>query len=281
MLKRIIHKSFVIALLVMFVSVVIPTTIFAATNDAVFSQNTDTRVVVLNTPATNTDLSVAVNAKDFGYDTNSKIVTGVVGIRSVSTASVPQAVAMITVFADPSYTSGSFGSAISSGDFSVLTGSHGFITVRNVSSQSITVGKASGIASGGTISLGTWGNRSEHVGLWYNLEAYFLAHGAASGRISVSYLLTAVQLNTLNSFIINNDSWTTSSNCSNFASRAWNSVVDQSYQLSAGTPNTPKNLANSIKSKFSGYSTGYPVPYVYVVYYANKTNSIIKSSVYK
>jgi hypothetical protein len=186
--------------------------------------------------------------------------------------------AILTIFADPS----SGGTGSSGGGSGSLFGTHAFITIKNNSTSSITIGRLSGIAPGKTVSVGTWGNTAEHKGLWYNLEGYFVSkYSFYSGRVSVNYLLSSSQLSTLTSFIINNDSWSLTYNCSSFAVGAWNKVVDSYARLSAGVPNSPKALAASIKSKFPGYSTGANVPWNYVVYYANGTGTPIKSTVYK
>lgn len=199
--------------------------------------------------------------------------------KQVTTAAVTAPVALLTIFADPTY--GGSGSSGSNGAFDF--GTHAFITVRNVSNSNMNVGRFSGIAPGKTMSIGTWGNKSEHTGLWYELESYFVYNNSAyQGRISVAYLLDSGQLNTLNSYITYNDYWSTFTNCSSFAVNAWNNVVDYSYRLGAGVPNTPKNLANSIKAKWpNGYSVGASVTYNYLVYYANGTGSPIRSTIYR
>jgi hypothetical protein len=192
-----------------------------------------------------------------------------------SAATTPVTGAILTIF------------AVSSGTISSSIAGHGFITVKNVSTGGLTinVGKFSGIASGKTMSLGTWDSSvtTEHRGLWYDLEAYKLyKNGAFSGRVSVSYLLNSSQINNLNSYIINHDSWSLSSPCSSFAVNAWNSVVDSSYRLSPGIPSTPTNLRNNIKIKFKNqYATNGPIPYDYAVYYANGTNTPIRSNIFK
>ena len=196
---------------------------------------------------------------------------------SVVPASVVPAVAMITIFADPAN-----GGTGSSGGNGSTFGTHAFITVKNMSQSNINIGRFSGIAPGKTMSIGAWGNKSEHTGLWYDLESYFVYYnGAYAGRVSASYLITAAQLNTLNSYITNNDRWSLLTNCSSFAAGAWNSVVDPSYSLSAGIPNTPKNLSNNIKAKFPSAPIGGSVPYDYLVYYANGTGAPVRSSVYR
>ena len=217
--------------------------------------------------------SRAVNAKAFSSEQRKNN-----GADATSAASL-NPVAVLTIFSDPA----SGGTGSSGGDGSSSFGTHAFITIKNVSNTSINVGKFSGIAPGRTMSIGTWGNQSEHKGLWYDLEEYFVfKYAAYPGRISVSYIMTADQLTRLNSLVINNDAWTLTNNCSSFAARAWNTTVESAYSLSAGFPNTPKNLASNIKSTFpSYYSVKYPVPYDYVVYYANGTGSPTRSAIYK
>lgn len=196
-------------------------------------------------------------------------------------ASVASAVAMVTIFADPI----NGGAGGSGGDGSSNYGTHAFITVKNMSQSNINIGKFSGVLPGKTMSIGGWGNKSEHIGLWYNLESYSIYYNSSfPGRVSASYLVTAAQLNTLNSYIINNDRWSLlpiNYNCSSFAAGAWNSFVDSSYRLSAGVLNTPRNLSNSIKAKFPGAPIGGAVPYDYLVYFANGTGSPVRSSIYR
>jgi hypothetical protein len=160
-------------------------------------------------------------------------------------------VAYVTIFADPT-SSGGGSSSGSDGSFDF--GTHAFITIKNMSSSNINVGKFSGIAPGKTMSLGTWGNKSEHNGLWYDLESYFVYYNSAySGRVSVTVAIDQNALNILNSYVINNDYWSTFTNCSSFAVGAWNSFMPSNYNLSAGYPNTPKKLTDNIKSKFPTY----------------------------
>lgn len=136
------------------------------------------------------------------------------------------------------------------------TGGHSFILVKNTSSSSITVGVRS-VAADGTISVGTWGNKPDGKGVYYNLERYYVGQGAYSGRVSLSMNLTSAQLATVTSSIKNNNSWSLLNNCSSFASRVWNSV--SGTKVGAGFVNTPTGLANSIKSK-SGYVTNTSFP---------------------
>jgi hypothetical protein len=186
-------------------------------------------------------------------------------------------IATLTIFADPT------SSTIGSSGLSYDLGTHAFITVKNISTANITVGRLSGIAPGKTVSVGTWGNKSEHKGLWYNLESYFVYKNSAySGRVSYSLTLTSTTLDSLTAYIKSNDYWSNTTNCSSFAAGAWNSAAGSTDKISAGIPNTPKKLANNIKSKWpTQYKTGLSVPYNYVVYYAQGSGAPLKSAVYK
>ena len=76
----------------------------------------------------------------------------------------------LKIFSDGSANSGSSGSGLSS-----LYGSHSFITFRNMSSSNITFGKYSVPPQTG-ITIGTFGNREEHSGVWYNLESHYISN---------------------------------------------------------------------------------------------------------
>lgn len=176
------------------------------------------------------------------------------------------AVAQVRIFAD------------SSGGSSIInTSGHGWLTVKNISSSNITVGKLS-IEPNKTIALGTWGNTDEHHGLWYSLEAYHVYNNSSwSNRVSLLVNIDSTALSTLTSHIVGYDTWSATNNCSSFAVKGWNKIC--STTLSAGVINTPTNLKNSIVGTGLS-STGIAVPYDYVVYYANGSNTPIRSSVY-
>lgn len=256
---------FALALVTTLSTAGMPFSVFAASKDVIAQSVPD----AVSSARVDTSTPKLVNQDVINK--NAKTVSS----QSVSAQSASSIVAVLTIFADPNAYSGG-----SSGDGGIANfGSHAFITVKNLSSSPIQVGKFSGIAYGKTMSLGTWGpvlpSANEHQGLWYNLEAFKIYnYGIWPGRISLAYGLTASELNTLNSYIISHDSWANLNNCSSFASGAWNASVNSVFRLSAGYPNTPRNLANDIKAKFpTYYGAGVSVPYNYVVYYAQGTGS--------
>ncbi|CAM3661569.1 MULTISPECIES: hypothetical protein [Saccharibacillus] len=181
-------------------------------------------------------------------------------------------IAAVRIFADPT------SSVLGSSGLSIDLGTHAWITVSNTSNRTIVVGKIN-VAPGKTVSLGTWGNKTEHQGLWYNLESFLISkNNAYSNRVSANVFITQSNLNKLNSHILRFDKWSTLTNCSSFAASSWNLIASPS--VSAGVINTPKNLASSIKN-INSYSTGVTVPFNYAVYHANGSQTLTASSIYK
>ena len=156
-------------------------------------------------------------------------------------AATGDVVAELTIYSD--------GTAVGTEGSIGIIGGHSFITVKNESSSVISVGKLAGIAPSETVTVGTWGNKKEHPGVWYNLESYFIhLDMSAYATASLARTLTSSELKTLNNFISKHDSYNAvTNNCSTFASGAWNSVSPWSEDLFAGIPNTPTALFNSIK----------------------------------
>ena len=124
---------------------------------------------------------------------------------------------------------------------------HAFISIKNNMTTSITIGVYT-IKPNEEITIGTWG-LNDHSGIWYNKEAY----GFSSDSSAVSYFnIYSVHISldysdfaTINTFINNNDTWTSTNSCCSFARRLWNSVsaIDIS---STGT--NPQSLANAIRA---------------------------------
>ena len=135
-----------------------------------------------------------------------------------------------------------------------------------------------------TATLGTWGNKLEHIGIWYNLESYFVQQSSSNypNRAYLSMTVTSSDLDALNNYIINHDTWSLTNNCSSFASACWNLVAPSNMQVSAGLINTPSNLRSSIINK--GGIQDNPqvaIPYFGTVYYANGTGAITPSTEFK
>ena len=103
---------------------------------------------------------------------------------------------------------------------------------------------------GESITIGTYSNRKNHNGIWYNIEGYTGMNGTC---YSLTTGLTGSQVATLRDTINAHDSLT--KNCSYFAKTVWNSV-NTGCKLSGSNP---RALADSIK-KVNGYSTKVTIP---------------------
>lgn len=138
------------------------------------------------------------------------------------------------------------------------------------------VGKRT-LPAGKQITLGTWGNKSEHTGLWYNLESYFIkTNSAYSKRVSTNYNIDSSGLDTLNTYILRHDYWNAADNCSAFASGAWNQISPN--KISAGIICTPYNLAHNIQQ--TNYTSRAAVKYHDRVYYSQLNANPALSAVY-
>lgn len=93
---------------------------------------------------------------------------------------------------------------------------HSFLIVKNTGNATIKVGHMS-VPVGNSITIGTFGNRDNHKGIWYNIEGY---NGLNGTRYGLTTALTGSQLNTLNKTINANDKWSLTRNCSYFAKKS-------------------------------------------------------------
>lgn len=244
---------------------------------AVSYAETNTKIDTVTAEAINNTCVQTINSAVYSVSTD-KIVAFPLSVNDfkkinvATTSATTTYVAVLQIFSDPTKTS------IGSSGLNIDAGTHSFITVKNISSSNITVGGLSGIAPQKTISVGTWANKSEHKGVWYNLEARLISDSSSmlNGRVSTTYKLTSDNLSTLSKCIKNNDWWYASQPCSYWAGFQWNGLPG-TPSLEVGFPiSTPKTLADSIKA-ISGYFTCAAVPYDYVVYYANGSGAPIRS----
>ena len=138
--------------------------------------------------------------------------------------------------------------------YSTQNDDHSFLVVHNLTSSNIVVGHYT-VPANKSVTIGTFGNISQHKGIWYNVEGVY----SVSKHVSVAKYISSSQLNTMNNKINSNDTWELLKNCSSFASKVWNSI--SSTSVSAGAVPTPSTLAASIKSKFSSsYVTNRSIP---------------------
>jgi hypothetical protein len=190
---------------------------------------------------------------------------------SVAAPAARNIVAQLTVFSD--------GTAVGVQGSIGLVAGHSFITVKNTSRSPISVGGLHAIAPLETVSVGSWGNKMEHEGLWYNLESYMVHQNASMyATASLTRQLTTADLTTLNDYILKHDSYdVVTNNCSSFASRAWNTVSP--LKLSIGLPNTPTGLFLAIgKVKGAEYGTAVNIPWTSRgVWHANGKKAPVRS----
>lgn len=144
---------------------------------------------------------------------------------------------------------------------------HAFLVVENVSDTEQIVGGMV-LAPGSSISLGTYGNTSEHSGLWYGLEDFLDSSGrySYSSCISIQTSLNAGQLAVLDQNLRQADHWSTVYNCAAFAAAMWNSVCADTVEPE--TPCSPATLKAEMMRRYPELFTpcpplrsDYPVAY--------------------
>ncbi len=135
--------------------------------------------------------------------------------------------------------------------YSLPSNGHSWITIKNKIGATIKAGFYS-ITSGEEISIGTFGNQTDHCGVWYNIESYYADAQEYLGRVSLSEDIGINELNEITNYIKNNDTWSLYFNCSRFSATIWNNVTDKDIDINFIS--TPAAVASAIKQK-SGYQT--------------------------
>ena len=174
---------------------------------------------------------------------------------SASTNSTPT-FARLTIFAyyDPDASDPN-----SSSSSSLTNTGHAFIVIENFSDRRINAGRMA-LDYLEAAALGTWdlddtASTQGHCGIWYNLEMDYLFRSDKDHFHSVSMNINQSQLNTLNAFISERDSWSLINNCSKFARDAWN-TLNPDNQLITGFPSTPLRLIEAMQ-ELSSYDTDF------------------------
>ena len=184
-----------------------------------------------------------------------------VSIEAVSSTRAAETVGVMRIYAQGK--SGSSGFIDNAG--------HSWLAITNYSGTNLNIGGIN-VANNNAITLGTWGN-VQHHGLWYNLEGYLQNQDtyAWSSSVSIQRPIRQIDLDLINKNLSTHDGWYLWYNCSSFSSSIWNSIAVDSDRVSAGIPNTPGNLAESIKDvgarqSWTLLANGFYVPYDYPTY---------------
>lgn len=135
------------------------------------------------------------------------------------------------------------------------TGGHAFLLFHNGCNVSVTIGHFK-LAPDEYLTVGTFGNRTAHKGIWYNIEGFYWSDASNAPNASLFYSLAPSDLDSLNSAINTHDSWALiGDNCADFAASVWNSVVPSSLKVSGYNPALLRNSIESISGYDANYST--------------------------
>ena len=121
---------------------------------------------------------------------------------------------------------------------------HAFLSVENVSADSLTVGPLT-LQPGEACTLGSWGMNA-HFGIWYNIESHYINNaGMYDGRVSVSKSITVDGLAAFNALIAKRDNWSPIKNCAHLAVELYDEAGGDKLGLSGIV--TPTKLKNEIR----------------------------------
>lgn len=130
--------------------------------------------------------------------------------------------------------------------FGVFNLGHSFLSFKNNGSEQIVIGKYV-LSPDEEITISTWCIQ-DSFGVWYNVESsYIHFHNKYDGRYSITTNINVDKLDKLNKYILSNDEWRPTKNCTNFVTGAWNTVVASEEKLATQTIYTPTKLVRSIK----------------------------------
>jgi len=123
---------------------------------------------------------------------------------------------------------------------------HSWLSIENHLDHSINL-NGYDVSPNETVTFSVWAV-VDHFGVFFNLEANFIkSRGKYDGRMSISTNINESDLDIINDYIKNNDSWETTKNCSFWSIHLWNLVVSQEYQVKTQTLiYTPTRLMNSL-----------------------------------
>jgi len=159
----------------------------------------------------------------------------------------------LSIYSDGT-TSNSSASSFASG---FILGTHSFIHIENTGNTFMVFG-AYYLQPGEDVTIGIYGNKDEHLGVWYNLEAYFFVESSAySDAKGLSVEIDEDDVEIIDDYIDDNNTWSNSFNCASFAADIWNLVSTDHldpYNSIIGY-DTPKRLANKIDD-ISGFFIG-------------------------
>lgn len=151
---------------------------------------------------------------------------------------------MLTIYSD---------NGSSDSRFLIKSFGHSFIAIKNLGDNDVYI-RDYKIEKDDELTFGAWGI-DDHFGIWYDLEAQY-QHKAKryKGVVSISTYINSSKLGLVNEFILKNDTWTFSHNCTYLAISIWNMCVEENERFSLKKLNSPSKLRKLIK-KFEGYET--------------------------
>ena len=134
----------------------------------------------------------------------------------------------------------------------IMSLGHSFIVFKNVSEKAILINNLYILKPKGELTFSWWAI-SSHFGIWYNLEAYYIADfDKYDERVSLTQTVKENDLEVINDYLKNHDSYSPLNNCSKHSLELFNLIGGNKIAVPLIT--TPKYVTEKIK-KTPGYET--------------------------
>lgn len=136
---------------------------------------------------------------------------------------------------------------------------HAYASIRNVSDDTIVLGKGYNLPAGATVTLASW-EFDAHAGVWFNIEPTYIDQGWFVKRKSVTRRADSAAIARINQYLIDGetDRWTLFDNCTHFAVGLWNAAAEGSDDIiSTKGMLTPSDLEKQVM-RFEEREVGRP-----------------------
>lgn len=123
---------------------------------------------------------------------------------------------------------------------------HSFLSLENNSDETLDL-YGYQLKSGKNVFFSWWAI-DKHMGIWFNLESnYILRYNRYETRYSVSTNLDSDDIDSLNTFLQQNDRYSPLDNCSKMTLKCWNSVAEENKKIKVKFITTPNYVVKQIK----------------------------------
>ena len=122
---------------------------------------------------------------------------------------------------------------------------HAFISVENLSDKGIFI-YDSELLPGESVTFSWWAV-DKHMGIWFNIEPNYIIHGGRYKNVrTVCMYINPDEVQILNRYLKEHDSYSPLGNCSKHVTECWNILAENSEKIESRFIMTPQRLISEI-----------------------------------